>query len=246
MDKLNCAVVRDLMPLVVDDVASKESKEAVEKHMESCETCRAYYGGMTAQIGKMAVSPDTETSFIKFCRKMEKKLSSRKLLIGAIILIVVIALAIPGYVYYEHKTTVWMQDMPPENMDVTLYRDVDGVIALTITPKDGNRWFGQSSSCFENGIFYISPLMPEWPLWYLGFDKGAEYSWCFGLVWENGKINYIEDEYDVIYDKEAAAYVDSITTHRTPVKAIRWGTEDDYITLYTAGDPVPTFDQINK
>ena len=39
MDK-NCEIVRDLIPLVADDIASEESKKFVENHCETCDECK--------------------------------------------------------------------------------------------------------------------------------------------------------------------------------------------------------------
>jgi len=48
MEKRDCGIVRDLMPLVIDQVASPASTELVENHIRECEECReplpyAYY-----------------------------------------------------------------------------------------------------------------------------------------------------------------------------------------------------------
>lgn len=43
MNKLPCDVVMDLIPLVKDHVASKESEELVKAHIRECENCRQYY-----------------------------------------------------------------------------------------------------------------------------------------------------------------------------------------------------------
>lgn len=40
MQELNCAVVRDLLPLYVEDLVSPETKEQVECHLEGCPECR--------------------------------------------------------------------------------------------------------------------------------------------------------------------------------------------------------------
>ena len=39
MNKNDCNVVRDLMPLVLDRVASDESREIVEEHITACGEC---------------------------------------------------------------------------------------------------------------------------------------------------------------------------------------------------------------
>ncbi|MEG0019807.1 MAG: zf-HC2 domain-containing protein [Oscillospiraceae bacterium] len=43
MCKISCDICRDLLPLVVDDVASEDSKNAVLTHIETCDECRCCY-----------------------------------------------------------------------------------------------------------------------------------------------------------------------------------------------------------
>lgn len=38
-----CGIIRDLLPLYIDDVCNKESRDAVEKHLAECEKCRNDY-----------------------------------------------------------------------------------------------------------------------------------------------------------------------------------------------------------
>ena len=42
-EKLSCGIARDLMPLVIDDVAGEESKRAVEAHLAECAECSRIY-----------------------------------------------------------------------------------------------------------------------------------------------------------------------------------------------------------
>ena len=42
----DCAMARDLMPLVIDEVSSGEIRDFVEKHMSGCEECGAVYAEM--------------------------------------------------------------------------------------------------------------------------------------------------------------------------------------------------------
>lgn len=44
MNKISCDICRDLMPLVKDEVASEDSKQAVYEHIKSCEECKNIYG----------------------------------------------------------------------------------------------------------------------------------------------------------------------------------------------------------
>lgn len=44
---ISCDVCQDLIPLVLDHVASKDSEILVSKHIESCANCRISMGGQT-------------------------------------------------------------------------------------------------------------------------------------------------------------------------------------------------------
>ena len=39
--KIPCAVIRDLLPLYAEDLASEESKQVVDEHLADCPDCRA-------------------------------------------------------------------------------------------------------------------------------------------------------------------------------------------------------------
>lgn len=62
--KYPCDLIRDIMPLYHDEVASEESRKAVEEHMEECSACREYYDIMCESD---AVEP------IIFDEEIEKK-----------------------------------------------------------------------------------------------------------------------------------------------------------------------------
>lgn len=48
--KKDCEVVRDLMPLVLDDVASDGSKHMVSTHVQTCAQCAAYMNQLKADL----------------------------------------------------------------------------------------------------------------------------------------------------------------------------------------------------
>ena len=45
MNDYSCEIIKDLIPLVVDGVASKDSVEIVIKHTENCEACAKLFSG---------------------------------------------------------------------------------------------------------------------------------------------------------------------------------------------------------
>ena len=38
--KISCNIIRDLLPLYLDQVCSEESKDMIENHLTECENCR--------------------------------------------------------------------------------------------------------------------------------------------------------------------------------------------------------------
>ena len=46
-----CEIIRDLLPLFIDDVCNEESKQAVQNHLAECEKCRNCYEAMKSTDG---------------------------------------------------------------------------------------------------------------------------------------------------------------------------------------------------
>ena len=38
MNKINCNVIKDILPLYVDDLASEDTKALVESHLKKCDS----------------------------------------------------------------------------------------------------------------------------------------------------------------------------------------------------------------
>ena len=52
VDNMDCNVIKDLLPLYVDECCSEESTKLVAEHLENCESCRKFYNQMceTCQV----------------------------------------------------------------------------------------------------------------------------------------------------------------------------------------------------
>lgn len=58
--RIDCGICADLMPLVEDGVACEQSREAVRKHLEDCEACRAKYRDFSEAEQAAAVPDDAK------------------------------------------------------------------------------------------------------------------------------------------------------------------------------------------
>lgn len=78
--KYPCDLIRDIMPLYHDEVASEESRKAVEEHMEECSACREYYDIMCESdavepiIFDEEIEKKTAASYKKVYKKIVKKM----------------------------------------------------------------------------------------------------------------------------------------------------------------------------
>jgi len=71
-----CGIIKDLLPLYIDDVCNEESRCAVEKHLAECESCRNDYDAMkNGNMGKSENLEDLEMAERLKCVK--RKLNRR-------------------------------------------------------------------------------------------------------------------------------------------------------------------------
>ena len=77
----DCGIVRDLMPLVIDDVAGDESKEFVETHLTACEECKKLYQEMKTDLPAETEKEEgaIQKAFSAAAEKLKKKRRIRTL-----------------------------------------------------------------------------------------------------------------------------------------------------------------------
>jgi hypothetical protein len=99
--KYDCELIRDLLPLYNDNVASAASRAAVDEHLVECEACRDFKKKMETSVSKQAASETEDAETIAFAR-LAKRLRRRKI-INACIIVVVILVLFFGYSYGTGK-----------------------------------------------------------------------------------------------------------------------------------------------
>ena len=55
---MKCEIIRDLMPLYLDDICSDETKKTVEEHLADCEECRKYMKQMQTELEVEKTAPE--------------------------------------------------------------------------------------------------------------------------------------------------------------------------------------------
>lgn len=95
--KYSCGVIKDLIPLYIDEVCSEDSKTVVKEHLEECEDCRGL-------LERMSVPVETDTttenrSMEKSFKKVKKKIKIRNiifLIIGGVAMFLFLRYILPA------------------------------------------------------------------------------------------------------------------------------------------------------
>ncbi len=211
MKKNECNVVRDLMPLVLDRVASDESRALVEEHMGSCEECRKQYEEMKADMPAETRAEYEEEQknimeALKVTRANQRRRKRRHLLL--IFAVVLAAVMAGGFLITWLDQGYWPVDNQKYTM--SLSRLENGSIVVTMDMQFYSSFIGSTSKVEKEGgkeIWYEALYVP--PLRYIhnGENHGKA---CWTVV--DG--TNLPDE-------------------------IRQGKPGDYVTVWKKGDPIP-------
>lgn len=91
MSKENCSLIKDLLPLYIDDLCSKESTEIIKNHLDICSFCRKEYEQLTNQPEIKAINDDS-TELIKGVGNMFKKDKKKAIIKTVSVFLVVLVL----------------------------------------------------------------------------------------------------------------------------------------------------------
>lgn len=204
-----CDTVRDLMPLVIDEVASERSCEIVREHVAVCAECRARMDSMRAPLEK----PETGGDFARFVKTTGRRLRRRRI---AALVCIVLALAVVVMNLPRFRSC----DVDLAAEDVVFALNEHGFLTVTCTLPHGSGFVGMDSGGGAGqDIVYFNMYRTRLPDLSGQKETGTitqTVSWIYwggeALLWEN-----VNDEDEAIGE-------------------LRVGTEKDYFVLYRQGD----------
>ena len=79
MAEISCEVIRDLLPVYADDLASGETRRLVESHVEACAECRAALDAMRAPE---APSAEDKAELVKRLMKEKQDPQEKVVFVG--------------------------------------------------------------------------------------------------------------------------------------------------------------------
>ena len=146
--KLSCEIIRDLLPLYAEELASTDSKAAVREHLEDCESCRTELEALK----QPAQVPAEELGM----RKVKKGIARRWLLGAACIMLAIVLAAScvgcwlfnPIYLPETVIESVEYNGFLSENSDEAWYR------VWASATKAGYRWMNSDGRGWKEGNYY--------------------------------------------------------------------------------------------
>ena len=165
--KISCDVIRDLLPLYVEDMLSNDSKNIVDEHIEQCESCRDELKKLSGdEVHSCAVNQIENKSIYDSLNKIRKRISFKIQITVLISVIFTSIVAVFAWDYYDnHRIYMpykeakikWVKD---SMITSEKYRDVDRVIstdgkALIIVLNRTHRTSNDSS--YSDRIIWKGP-----------------------------------------------------------------------------------------
>ena len=83
MKKITCEIIKDILPLYVDDVVSADTRTMVEAHLAECESCKKEAEVMSKSI-KIPLHKTVEKEQSEVLHNLKKTFKNKKIRISII------------------------------------------------------------------------------------------------------------------------------------------------------------------
>ncbi len=129
MNKLSCNVVKDLLPLFIDDAVSDATKEEVAAHLKTCEKCRTEYE-LLNRVLLLPANSDVHLESAQVLQNMKRKLLRKRIFISVISIVLTFALTVSAWWGLTQYSCI---PLNPDEITAVAYQFQDGSICITTT-----------------------------------------------------------------------------------------------------------------
>ena len=226
----DCAIARDLMPPVIDQVASTESRAFVEDHVAACEPCAQVYTDMQSEVRTVepGTAADSALSFKAAMAQLRKTMGWKRLKTAILAVVLTVVLIVAGYggYYYlcEYTAHQSVRALPPDAYAINLSQASNATVYGFVTMA--KNYSSNGSLIIQNDenddtILYIYWTAPIILLQKHGAPDSSHYFIVHMTMTGDGGLTRDGD---------------------TVIREIRKGKPDDYRVVYRAGDAIPLMD----
>lgn len=133
--KTDCGIIRDILPLYCDGVCSEGSRTAAEEHLKECADCKAEFDEMSIPLDINEL-PIDEKNAVTAAASAWKRGKRRAFLIGGVIVLLVMAIAVGGFLAYHRFATADGSDMNALAAAASDYLNRDGLTVDKTAERD--------------------------------------------------------------------------------------------------------------
>ena len=211
--KYSCNLIRDLLPLYCDRICSKDSEEAVQEHISTCEECKNIYIGM-----QQSVSIDSaryEKQQIDSMQKVKKKIKKQNttfasigIVVGISFVIIVIRIMLVAGVISFAVQDGWKDCYTSTNIDdYGVFEGFDGYSKLDIFPKQ----ISDNMEVYKYSYYYADTFLDPTAQIYLECSYEEN-----DYLREIERLEGIQEEYEgriqsIVYDTDSFSYPAYVT-----------------------------------
>lgn len=161
MSKLQCDIVRDLLPLYYDNVCRTATKRAIEAHISTCSDCKVILEKLEDQAFLPIETMEKnklEGNGLKSIASIWNQSKAKAFTKGLVVATSVFALLVLGYL----GLTQWnIMNVPPEVIRVTDISQLkDGKIVYHVNMTDGYNVNQINYKVNSDGDLYMVPVRP--------------------------------------------------------------------------------------
>jgi len=99
MKEINCSVIRDLLPLYVDEIVSDDTKRLVNSHLQGCEQCKKEFEQMKGTL--FVPIENKSTLFNQLNKRWNRK--KWRLVIGSILTTAALGFVLFSFIFHYTK-----------------------------------------------------------------------------------------------------------------------------------------------
>ena len=178
MSKIDCNLIRDLLPLYIDDVVSDETKIIIERHLLECDDCNTE---LTLLRKDCTVPLDIDTSSFK---KVKKNLKLKKIYIALICISLTAIFCIMGFFFWRNNIGVPLSKL---EHDARESQSIDSSYDVISATGDEIVSFLFYDEVKEKSIFSVySKLSSPLSFGYIFSGGGAGHTGSGVFAWDYG------------------------------------------------------------
>lgn len=225
--KHECDIIRDLMPMCMDDTASQASRKAVTEHAAECAECHRIFEEMKNTIPE-ETCPEDFRQEIQLIRRARYKRGWRRCVAWVLTIMVVF---FGAFELKDKLQNEWDRPLDASEYDLSIVRRTNGDVLFVI--KQSVPYLLGYSSQFDvaAGAMIYTPNVALWPK-QIDESRMHEIDRYDPFIWVEGEGLYIEH---MKWDENVPREDSTMHRVRNPVHEIWSGGE----LIYRRGDEIP-------